>query len=290
MLQRDLRIRHLTLTGCAAQLPHKLRALRETGRTEWVSLREQTAGGVGDPLAAEGVVAIPDQLLGFAFFGETNRLVGQHFVCGEAVVKLDDLHIVRAEACLVVDLLRCDLRHVVADHLDHRGLKARREVCRHRLAGDVDALADALPLREVLAAENRGGSTTRGRAALVARERIEDLGAREDFFDGVRLLEERVGVLRRVLAGLLGDLRKRLALGAVAPSVLPSCTAEHLRGAGCTREALHVIHHACMAIERVRAVAPLRCERSLLHLLKADDEHALGDAAFDCLASEHQGA
>ena len=54
------------------------------------------------------------------------------------------------------------------------------------------------------------------------------------------------------------------------------------------REALHVDHHLRVLGERVLAVVVLRPERALLHLLEADDEHALGDAALDRLLAEHQ--
>ena len=51
----------------AAQLPHELGALREAGGAERVALREQAARRVRDELAAVGVVAVPDELLGLAF-------------------------------------------------------------------------------------------------------------------------------------------------------------------------------------------------------------------------------
>jgi hypothetical protein len=42
-------------------------------------------------------------------FAQAERLVGQELVGGEAVVELDDLHVLGAEAGLLVDLLRAAL-------------------------------------------------------------------------------------------------------------------------------------------------------------------------------------
>ena len=106
MLERDLGVLDLALVGLAAQLPHELGALREAGGAERVALREQAARGVGDELAAVGVVAVPDELLGLALLAEAERLVGEELVGGEAVVQLDDVDVLGAEARLLVDLLR----------------------------------------------------------------------------------------------------------------------------------------------------------------------------------------
>ena len=67
MLERDLRALDLPLLRLAAQLPHELGALREARGAERVALREQAARWVRDELAAVGVVAVPDELLGFTF-------------------------------------------------------------------------------------------------------------------------------------------------------------------------------------------------------------------------------
>jgi len=216
VLERDLRALDLTLLGRAAQVPHELGALREAGGAQRVTLGEQTTRRVRDELAAVGVVAVPDELLRLAFLAQAERLVREELVRGEAVVELDDLDLVGADAGLLVDLLRAGLRHVVADHLDHRVLlEGRRIVGRHRLRCDVHGLGDVVLLREVVGAQHgRGGAACR-RAALEARQRIEHLGRGHDLLDGEHLLEQRVRVLRRVLARLRADLREGLLLGAV---------------------------------------------------------------------------
>ena len=110
MLESHLGVRDLAFVRGAPELPHELGALGEAGRAEGMSLREEAAGGVRDPLAAVGVVAFLDELLGAALVAEAERLVRQDLVRGEAVVQLDDLDVLGAEARLVVDLLRARLR------------------------------------------------------------------------------------------------------------------------------------------------------------------------------------
>jgi hypothetical protein len=127
----------------------------------------------------------------------------------------------------------------------------------------------------------------RRRAALELRQRIEDLVRRQDLLDGEHLVEQRERVLRRVLARLRGDLRERLSLRAVLPPVLAARAAEHLRGRRRLAEALRAVHEVDVAVERVRAVVPLRRQRALLHLLEAEREHALR-ARLDRLPRQEQ--
>jgi hypothetical protein len=69
VLQADLGALDLALLGGAAQVPDQLGALRQAGRAQRVALRQQAARRVGDELAAVGVVAVPDELLGLALLG-----------------------------------------------------------------------------------------------------------------------------------------------------------------------------------------------------------------------------
>ena len=174
MLEGDLRAGDLALVGGAAELPDQLGALREAGGAERMALREETARRVRDELAAVRVVAVVDEFLRLAFLAETERLVREELVGGEAVVELDDLHVLRAEAGLLVDLVRARLGHVEADHLDHRVLLERRLVVGgHLLRRDPHRLRDAVLLRELVGAEDRRGRSAGRRTALIARERIE---------------------------------------------------------------------------------------------------------------------
>ena len=85
----------LTVLGLAPQLPDEFGALSQTGRAERVALGEQPPRGVGDHLAAIGVVAVPDELLGAPLRRQAKRLVGQKFVGCEAIMQLDNPDIFR---------------------------------------------------------------------------------------------------------------------------------------------------------------------------------------------------
>lgn len=63
-------------------------------RTERVSLGEEPSTGVDDPLPAVRPVSVTDELVSFSGLGESESVVSDEFVRGEAVVKLDDLYIV----------------------------------------------------------------------------------------------------------------------------------------------------------------------------------------------------
>jgi hypothetical protein len=106
VLQRDLRAFDLASLGLTAQVPHQLGALRKAGSAERVALRQQAARRVGDELATVGVVTFPDEVLGLAFLAQAERLVRQQLVRREAVVQLDDIDVIGADAGLLVQLLR----------------------------------------------------------------------------------------------------------------------------------------------------------------------------------------
>src|SRR4051794_17220731 len=72
VLQRGLGALHLAFVRGAAQLPGQFRALRQPGSAEWVSLRDQSTGGIDDrAAAAEGGRFRLDQLVCLALGCET---------------------------------------------------------------------------------------------------------------------------------------------------------------------------------------------------------------------------
>jgi hypothetical protein len=105
VLEGRLHAGDLALLRLAADLPVELRALREARGAERVALRDEAAGRVHDPFAAVGHGARVDQLAALPRRAEPEPLVGDELVRGEAVVQLHDLHVLRAEARLLVDLL-----------------------------------------------------------------------------------------------------------------------------------------------------------------------------------------
>src|SRR6185369_5133399 len=267
----------------AAELPVELRALREARRTERVTLRDEAAGRIHYPLAAVGDGAGLDQIAALPFGTEAEALVRDELVRREAVVELDHLHVLRPEARLLVDLLRRRARHVLADQLDAAlRVERAREVRRHRHAGDLDGLLlEAVLLHELLRRENRRAGAVRRRAALELRQRVEDHRRVLDVVERVLLLKLRVRVVDRVLVVLVPDLRERLGTRAVLLHVLAAGVAEELRRRRRGLEAAEVDHHLELLVHGIGAIHVLRAERALLHLLEAEREDAVGEAALD---------
>ena len=106
MLQGNGSALDLTGVGGATQLPGQLGALGEAGRAERVPLGDEAARRVHDPPATVCRLAPLDQATTLAGAAQAQRLVGQQFVDGEAVVQLDDVHIGRSETGLLIDALR----------------------------------------------------------------------------------------------------------------------------------------------------------------------------------------
>ena len=132
----------LTLVGGAAQLPGELGALGEAGGAERVALGDQAAGGVDDPAAAVGGVVVVDELAALALAAQAERLVGQQLVGGEAVVQLDDVDVVGADAGLLVDRAARPAASCRAptSAIADPDSKVARQVGDHRLADDLDRL------------------------------------------------------------------------------------------------------------------------------------------------------
>src|SRR6187402_876136 len=82
VLERDFSALDLRGTCRAAQLPRQLVALRKPGGAERMSLRQQSAGRICHDPATIGVVAVIDELAGFALAAEAERLVGDELVVG----------------------------------------------------------------------------------------------------------------------------------------------------------------------------------------------------------------
>src|SRR5262249_16855254 len=138
VLQCGLDVLHLPLLGLPAQLPDQLGTLRQTGGSERVPLRQQTARWIHHPTAAVGGRLVFDQLLALALLAHAQTLVADQLVGAEAVVQLDDLDLVDADAGLLVDLLRGAFGHAHADHADAAASEVFELVGRHGHAADLD--------------------------------------------------------------------------------------------------------------------------------------------------------
>ena len=255
-----------------------------------MTLGEQTARGIDHPLAAIGDVTFIDQLLGAAFLAQAQGLVGDQLIGGEAVVQFDDIHVLRSQAGLLVDVLGGLLGHVIAHHLDHgvfveRGL----HVGDHGLTDDVDWLVLGVLLGEFLGAHDGGAGAAGGRAALQAGDGSVVMRRFQYLFHRQRVVEDGTGIVQRMLAILHGDLGEGLVGGAVFFLVLAPGAAEKLRGGRGIGEFLGLEHHAHVLVHGVLPIGVLGAQGTLFHLLEAHGHHALGDAAFHQLLGQHQG-
>ena len=123
-----------------------------------------TAPKVSTPGAAP---AINLSLLGPAFATETECLVTQHLVGGEAVVEFDDIDVVRAEARSLIDLGCGGLGHVGPHRLHHAILaEGRWGIGRHSLGDDFHRAREAMPANERVTADDRGRRATGRRTGL----------------------------------------------------------------------------------------------------------------------------
>src|SRR3712207_288654 len=157
----------LSRAGLAAKLPRELRALGEAGGAERVALGDQPTGRVDDPLAAIRRRPLVDERVSFAGGREAERLVGDQLVGREAVVQLDDVHVLGADTSLLVCLSRGRAGHGTTHDADRRGVEAGRRVGPQRLAGDLDrALPEAVLVDEPLARDDRAARAVGGRRAL----------------------------------------------------------------------------------------------------------------------------
>lgn len=281
VLQRVLGLGDLTVVGPTAQVPDKLGALGDTGRTERVALGDEAARGVDEVFAAVGDVAVADKLVSLALLTQAKGLEDNHLVGGEAVVQLNNLDVVGGNLGLVHGNLDGVLGHAVA-HQVNRALGEQAGVVGGKaLAGNLDSLRLEVwaGIEESLGDDDGGSTTVRSRAALELGEGLKDGLGLHDLFAGVDLLELRVGVVGRVGMVDTGNLRKVLGLCAVLFHVFAAGVAKHLGGAGGRLEAASLDHHVDRRADGVLAVVEEALQAAGHHLFEADDEDTVGGAA-----------
>ncbi|MNP63321.1 hypothetical protein D3C76_1587040 [compost metagenome] len=90
---------------------------------------QQATGRVGHHLTAIAVVTIKDEALSPADRAQPQGLISEQFVVGETVMQLDHTNVLRVNTGLLVNRFGRPLRHIEADHFDHRPrLMANRRI------------------------------------------------------------------------------------------------------------------------------------------------------------------
>ena len=139
-----------------------------------------------------------------------------------------------------------------------------------------------------LGGDDRAGRAVGGRRALQLGQRVVDHLRRLDVLDRVLVLELGVGVVDRVLVVLPADPGVVVGVGAVLLHVVAAGVAEHLRRRRRGLGVADLEHPHRVLVERVGAVGVLDPEAARLHLLEAEREGAVDEAALDRLAGQEQ--
>ena len=255
-----------------------------------MALGQQAARRIGDDPTAISVVAVVDEFLRAAFRAQTERLIGDQFVLGEAVVHLDDIDVARRDAGGFVDLCRSGLAHVVADELHH---VARREgrgrIGRHGLRGDAHVGPQAVAAGELFRHQNGGRAAAGRRAGHQARHDARpDRRVVEHVVGRHLLAEDRERIARRMAAGLGADLGEGGQRRAVLLHVAEARAAEQAQGHRNAGRIDEIVREAVEQFHRPRTVVEHGSERAGLHLLEAEGDHAVRDATLDRLPREKQ--
>src|SRR5439155_18014193 len=283
VLEPDPRPPDPPLVRLPGELPHELGALREPGRAERVTLREEAARRIHHPLPAVRDLVLVDQPTALPFLAEPERFVSDQLVRTEAVVELDHLDVLRTEPRLLVDRLGRPLRHADPDHAERPHREVLHLVRRHGLRDDLDRTREALLLRKFLRAEDRrAGAVGRG-TTLEDRERVVDHARGEHLLERAGFLVLRARVVHRVAVVLDAHLGELLLRRAVLLHVLAAAVAEHDGRDG------RLLVDVGRGADRLLQARELLLERALLHLLEAEGEHALVHARRDRLVPEVEG-
>src|SRR6185369_16998817 len=96
--ETDLRAVYLTRARRAAEVRRDLEDARHAGRAERMPLREEAPGDVHGDAPAVGRLAVVDEAAGLAVRAEPQVLVVQDLRSREAVVQLDQVEVVGADA------------------------------------------------------------------------------------------------------------------------------------------------------------------------------------------------
>ena len=200
------------------------------------------------------------------------------------------VELLRTDASGLVNLIGGGARHVIADQLHHVArLERARCVGGHRLRQDAHSVIESVGPGEGFGADD-------GRRRAAGRRAGHQAGHWADQHRGVHhflhchfLAEQRHRVARGMPARLSAYFGEGLRLGAVLVHV------RHARAAKIADRQRHLgLSHQLLAdpvkgFEGGRPVVVVAAQRSRLHLLEAQGDHAVGGAGLHRLARQEQG-
>src|SRR6267142_3452492 len=198
----------LPRAGLAAQLGHDLADLRRARGADRVALGLQPARRIHGDLATKARPALFGGEAAGARLEETEPFGGDDLGDGEAVVQLDDVDVLRADARLPVGRRR---RALGGRHAREVALVADEHRVRRGRGGEHPDRPAGFP-RDLLGDEHEGGAAVGERTAVVELQRIGDHRRLQHRVERDLLAELRLGVQHTVLVVLDGH-RRHLRLG-----------------------------------------------------------------------------
>ena len=167
MLQSNSGIGNLSLLSHATKLPAKFGALSQASCSKWVTLGDEASTWVDDAAGtAISEVITVDCLTCLSFLTKAKGFVCNKLISAKAVVKLDNIDLVRSDSGHLVSFLSGSLCHAASDQINRGAAKRVELVCRQADANQLDRLVlKAMADHELFRTEDSGGCSISVRAA-----------------------------------------------------------------------------------------------------------------------------
>ncbi|KAL9586585.1 MAG: hypothetical protein Q9203_003813, partial [Teloschistes exilis] len=282
MLQREPRPGNQAIRRPPAKLPHEFRALRDARRSQRVTLRYQSAGGVNDAASTIRDIPLSYHLVRLPLLAQTQRIQRDHLIRRETIVQLT--HADRLPRVFK----RCHPRfpqrclggvpcHLEAHERNGAAVEDIGRIGREALSLDQHGPFPQPRARRQkrLRDHHRRRPAVGGGAALQFRQRLMDCGTLHNLLERVDVTELRIRVPGRMLVVHARNLREISGFRAVPFHVFPPRVAEHLRGAGGIGDAAGGGHHRAEGAGGVFAVLEEGGEGAGEHFLETDHHHAV---------------
>jgi hypothetical protein len=211
-------VRHgVAVDVVAAKQFRYLGHLRGARRADRVALRLQAAREVDGEVPLRGRLAAAGRADPLARLVEAHRLQREHLRDGEAVVDLDEVHVARADAGVLVGLFYRAVRRRRAGEV--LAVLQRHVVAALSRPGDGDGGVHVVRLGVLLADQYQRARAVADRTGVVEPERFGHRRGLQHVVDADRVLIVREFVAYRVLVVLDGDVGQVIAVAAVLVEV-----------------------------------------------------------------------